>query len=220
MATSWSREELRASVVAYLEMLDMASHGQPFNKKDCYKKLAEQFVERSAKAVEYRMQNISQVMVLLERDWVPGLKPAKNVGANVITEIQSILVELETENALREEPLQPYWVNPEDPLPGSVQEAQWTEVQRFNRSQQVRERVLTMANGRCEACDSPAPFLGTDDKPFLEVHHVRPMAQQGSDSVRNTVALCPNCHREMHHSKHARALIEILYQRVGRLVRE
>jgi 5-methylcytosine-specific restriction protein A len=46
------------------------------------------------------------------------------------------------------------------------------------------------------------------------------MAQQGSDSVRNTVALCPNCHREVHHSKHAQALIEILYQQVRRLVRE
>lgn len=219
MTKAWSRAELRASVEAYLDMLDMTRHRKPFSKKDCYNKLSERF-DRSAKAFEYRMQNISYVMTLLGREWVPGLKPAKNVGANVITEIQSILVELETENALREEPLQPYRVNPEDEPTGSVQEAQWAEVQRFARSQQVRERVLTMANGRCEACDSPAPFLGTDNKPFLEVHHVRPMAQQGSDSVRNTVALCPNCHREVHHSNHAQALIEVLYQRVRRLVRE
>ncbi|MDZ7858157.1 HNH endonuclease [Sphaerotilus sp.] len=197
----------------------MTRHGRPFSKKDYYTTLSAQF-DRSTKAFEYRMQNISHVMALTGRDWVPGLKPAKNVGANVIAEIQAILAELESKHALKEEPLQPYEVKPLAPAEGPAQEARWTEVQRFARSQWVREQVLTMANGRCEACGSPAPFLGANNQPFLEVHHVKPMAQQGSDSVGNTVALCPNCHREVHHSKHAQALIECLYQRIGRLVRE
>ena len=44
-----------------------------------------------------------------------------------------------------------------------------------------------------------APFLRIkDDTPFLEVHHIQPLAEGGKDTVKNTVALCPNCHREAH----------------------
>jgi 5-methylcytosine-specific restriction enzyme A len=216
MSDGWSKEELRASVEAYLDMLDKERHNRAFVKKHCYAALAEQF-GRSAKAFEYRMQNISYVMTLLGRDWVTGLKPAKNVGANVITDIQAILAELESEKVLREVPLQPYRVAPV----GEAQpEAFLTEVQRYARMGTVRGNVLALAGGRCEACDKPAPFNGADDQPFLEVHHVRPLAQQGSDTVANAVALCPNCHRAAHHSKDALALIERLYQQLGRLVRE
>lgn len=216
MSDGWNKEELRASVVAYLDMLDNELHHRPFVKKHCYEALAAQF-GRSAKAFEYRMQNISYVLSLLGRKWLPGLKPAKNVGVNVIADIQAILAELESKNVLREVPLQPYRV---EPVGETQPEAVLTEVQRFARSALVRERVLALADGRCEACDEPAPFNGTNDQPFLEIHHVRPLAQQGSDTVGNTVALCPNCHREVHHSKDALALVARLYQRVGRLVRE
>lgn len=216
MSDGWSKEELRASVVAYLEMLDKQKHHRAFVKKHYYEALADQY-GRSAKAFEYRMQNISYVLSLLDRDWLPGLKPAKHVGANVITDIQAILDELESKNVLREVPLQPYRV---EPVGEAQPEAFLTEVQRFARSALVRERVLALADGRCEACDEPAPFNGTNDQPFLEIHHVRPLAKQGSDTVSNTVALCPNCHREVHHSKDAQVLVASLYQRLGRLVRE
>lgn len=216
MSDGWSKEELRASVVAYLDMLDKQKHNRAFVKKHYYEALAGQY-GRSAKAFEYRMQNISYVLSLLGRDWLPGLKPAKNVGINVIADIQAILAELESKNVLREVALQPYRVEPA----GKMQpDALLTEVQRFTRSASVRERVLELAGGRCEACNEPAPFNGTNDQPFLEIHHVRPLAQQGSDTVGNTVALCPNCHREVHHSKEALALVASLYQRLGRLVRE
>lgn len=216
MSDGWSKEELRASVEAYLDMLDKERHHRAFVKKHCYEDLAARF-GRSAKAFEYRMQNISYVMTLLGRDWVTGLKPAKNVGANVITDIQAILAELESEKVLREVPLQPYRV---EPVGVKQPEAFLTEVQRYARMGAVRGNVLALAGGRCEACDKPAPFNGADDQPFLEVHHVRPLAQQGSDTIANAVALCPNCHRAAHHSKDALALIERLYQQLGRLVRE
>ena len=35
-------------------------------------------------------------------------------------------------------------------------------------------------------------------KPFLETHHVIWLADGGDDSIENTVALCPNCHKKMH----------------------
>lgn len=35
-------------------------------------------------------------------------------------------------------------------------------------------------------------------KPYLESHHIIWLAAGGADSVDNTIALCPNCHRKMH----------------------
>ena len=37
-----------------------------------------------------------------------------------------------------------------------------------------------------------------DNTPYLEVHHIIRLADDGDDSVENAIALCPNCHREAH----------------------
>ncbi|WP_306234570.1 HNH endonuclease [Burkholderia pseudomallei] len=55
---------------------------------------------------------------------------------------------------------------------------------------------------------------------FLEVHHLRKLADGGSDMVTNAVAVCPNCHRRLHFSKDACAYRETLYGKVTELVRE
>ncbi|MCA3802550.1 MAG: HNH endonuclease, partial [Burkholderia sp.] len=77
----WTHDELRSSVDEYLKMLENERAGQPYIKKAVYDRLAGQF-NRTAKAFEYRMQNISYVLALMGRQWLPGLKPAKNVGSN------------------------------------------------------------------------------------------------------------------------------------------
>jgi len=61
----------------------------------------------------------------------------------------------------------------------------------------VAER-LALACGYCEICELPAPFNTNAGRPFLEVHHKKPLAEGGKDTVENTVALCPNCHSEAH----------------------
>ena len=86
----WSKEELSASVVAYIEMRKLESRGEKFIKKRVYEKLSEQF-GRSPKAFEYRMQNISYVYSVLGRKWVSGLKPAKNIGSNVLPIIEELI---------------------------------------------------------------------------------------------------------------------------------
>ena len=59
--------------------------------------------------------------------------------------------------------------------------------------------ALNRANGICESCDSPAPFLRAKDQtPFLEVHHWVPLSEGGEDTVENAGAICPNCHRKEH----------------------
>lgn len=75
--------------------------------------------------------------------------------------------------------------------------------------------VLRRAKGRCEACNSPAPFKKANGDDYLEVHHVKPLAEGGSDRIENAVALCPNCHRAMHSAADAKERMERLYSQSG-----
>ena len=71
----------------------------------------------------------------------------------------------------------------------------------YVRDPRVVRWVLDRSNGTCELCHKPAPFLGTDGEPFLEVHHVIHLAEGGPDTVGNARGICPNCHREVHFSR-------------------
>ncbi|WP_371259562.1 HNH endonuclease [Pseudomonas sp. Pf153] len=52
------------------------------------------------------------------------------------------------------------------------------------------------------------------------MHHVKHLAQQGSDSITNAVALCPNCHRRCHFASDKEAFTLSLYGKVSRLIAE
>jgi len=72
----------------------------------------------------------------------------------------------------------------------------------YKRNSDVIAEVLKRAKGICERCLSPAPFIRRkDDSPYLEVHHIITLADNGDDTVENAQALCPNCHRELHFGK-------------------
>ncbi len=69
----------------------------------------------------------------------------------------------------------------------------------FKRNGDVVVEVMLRANGVCEACGCNAPFVrASDGTPYLEIHHVLPLADGGDDTIENAVALCPNCHRKKH----------------------
>ncbi len=69
----------------------------------------------------------------------------------------------------------------------------------FIRDPDVIVETLVRANGICEKCKNKAPFVRKKDKsPYLEVHHIIPLAEGGDDLLENTIALCPNCHRNAH----------------------
>lgn len=68
----------------------------------------------------------------------------------------------------------------------------------YERNPLVAEYVRRRANGSCELCGKSAPFEKSDGTPYLEVHHIEWLAKGGEDSISNTVALCPNCHRKIH----------------------
>lgn len=81
----------------------------------------------------------------------------------------------------------------------------------YKRSAEVAEWVLKYAKGVCEHCSVPAPFLTNGGTPYLEVHHVVPLAEGGSDTVENAVAVCPNCHRAAHYSVDAAEIRDRLF---------
>lgn len=70
----------------------------------------------------------------------------------------------------------------------------------FERNPDVVAASLRRANGRCEKCNSIAPFVRKSDQtPYLEVHHIIRLADNGDDTLENTIAICPNCHRNYHY---------------------
>ena len=74
------------------------------------------------------------------------------------------------------------------------------------RDPEVQRWILQSADGHCELCGELAPFAKPNSIPFLEIHHVRRLADGGADVPDNAVALCPNCHREAHHGARAEAI--------------
>lgn len=223
--SGWSRGELQASIEAYLEIQKNLRSGIKFTKQSYYKNLAERF-GRTTKSIEYRMQNISYVLSLHGRDWISGLPPAKNVGVNIVAEIESILAEIEGRSpipSIEFDAAVQIHLEKKDlkyPMGTSSPKRVTTSVSGFERDPKVKAWVLREANGICESCETPAPFVTSTGEYFLEVHHVRSLADQGSDRIENAVAICPNCHRAFHHSRDKDQRLERLFAKIKRLVRE
>ena len=222
--SNWSEKELRASVEAYRKMLSMHRRGEPYVKKDYYRALSKEF-GRTEKSFEFRAQNISHVLALLGREWLPGLVPARNVGVNIIGRIERILAEAEgskpSGSAVFEAQIRGARKKKatQKPKGNKRPSARISEATSYDRDPAVKAWVLEHASGTCECCGANAPFLNSDGFPFLEVHHVWLLADDGPDCVENAVAVCPNCHRALHYSKERNALKDMLYEDVARLER-
>jgi 5-methylcytosine-specific restriction protein A len=223
--SEWTSDELRASVCAYLEMRRRLQSGEHINKAGYYRALAMQY-GRSEKAFEYRMCNISYVLSVQGRAGVPGLLPRSNVGAHVAHEIERLLA-IEEKHAVA--PSVSFEIEvkknrksgvSEQPKGNQAPKAVVSAGTRYERDAAVKAWVLENANGVCECCEVPAPFVDNDGFPYLEVHHIRRLADGGADTVNNAVAVCPNCHRHLHHGREAVGLVERLRRRLKRLIVE
>ena len=89
----------------------------------------------------------------------------------------------------------------------------------YARSDAVRDYVLARAQGICESCQSPAPFLRKDGSPYLEPHHTHCISDDGPDHPRWVGALCPNCHREIHYGANGSDKNEALKHYLGEIER-
>ncbi|WP_085676068.1 MULTISPECIES: HNH endonuclease signature motif containing protein [unclassified Pseudomonas] len=84
----------------------------------------------------------------------------------------------------------------------------------YQRSRKVAHYVLMRAQGLCESCEKPAPFIKKDGTPYLEPHHVNRLSDGGLDHPRYVGAVCPTCHREIHSGVHGAWLNAQLKQRL------
>lgn len=90
----------------------------------------------------------------------------------------------------------------------------------YERSQHVVNYALARAAGSCEHCGTSAPFLKTDGAPYLEVHHVDRVSDGGLDAPDKVAAICPTCHRWIHHGKEGFKLNDALREKIAALEAE
>lgn len=101
------------------------------------------------------------------------------------------------------------------PMGNDKPEVATVSAKRYVRDPSVVAYVLDRGEGKCEVCGSGAPFSRADGSEYFEVHHIVPLADGGPDTVRNAVACCPNCHREMHSGANADDLQARMRLQVG-----
>ena len=156
-------------------------------------------------------------LISMIAEWDGNQKDERGHGQWMLyDEVAQALEELGWVNSRRSSPYQ------DNLVPAGIEKPKELISQTVQRERDplVRDWVLRAANGVCECCEQDAPFELGDGTPYLEVHHIRHLADGGSDTVSNTVALCPNCHRELHHGMRKDGLYENLYERISRLKRE
>ncbi|TCA17647.1 HNH endonuclease [Rhizobium leguminosarum bv. viciae] len=231
----WTDAELMVCVVAYREMQLAQLTGQTVNKTAKRNQvLGSVLLSRSAGSYEFRMSNISAVVEELGLPILIGYQPRRNVGTKVTAKLLPMINAVWKRQNTLEAPtakpedlqtrvkssrlnmkLSPLAAPPINPVSGSKVT---TITQRFVRDPNLIAWVLVTADGNCEACDSPAPFLRSDGEPYLEVHHVRPLGEGGPDSADNAVAVCPTCHRRFHHGADKDRFRRETIKKIGRLL--
>ena len=72
-------------------------------------------------------------------------------------------------------------------------------ISHYTRKPQVVADALWLANGVCEGCGNKTFRRASDGEFYLEVHHKKPLSENGSDTLDNTCAICPTCHRLLHY---------------------
>ena len=229
-SSDWTDAELAAAVRAYLDMLRCELENIPYQKSKVNKMLREgPLASRTQSSVEFRMQNISATLFDLKIPHIVGYRPAKNVGSGVKERLMKALAEqgvaaysmyIPTANTtLLDERVAHLRLKPLGKPPSGRERPESLTVitNSFVRDPAVKRWVLQTAAGNCEGCQRPAPFVGADGHPYLEVHHVVPLSSSGSDRISNAVALCPNCHRRCHFSIDRDEFKLRLYEAVDRL---
>ena len=88
------------------------------------------------------------------------------------------------------------------------------------RDPDVHAWVLHNSRWICECCNEPSPFSKEDGSMYLEVHHLKRLADGGSDTIENAIAVCPNCHRELHYGLKKEEKLKTIYQRIKRTKKE
>ncbi|MDO7849688.1 HNH endonuclease [Hymenobacter sp. M29] len=222
----WRSEEVEIAVEAYMALFEQIKGGGSDIKQPVFRELSHRH-GRSVAAFNYRFRNISYVLSRMGLPTLPNFSFISYTGGTDETVIKQIIeargyfsdtkptADLKhKERSMRELPALGILNAPV----GKQRPTRITAtVESFVRDSSVKAWVLMVADGHCENCGQPAPFVQEDGTPFLEVHHVKPLADGGSDTVTNAVAICPNCHRRFHYGADAIQLALRIVERLERL---
>lgn len=221
----WSAEDVQKCVAAYFEMLSKIHRGDSVDKASMIRDLSKATAGHSEGSVRNLLQNISYELDQRGLVTAPGIGGLANSSKLTKATVEAYLATMFTANTDEEiqqkEQQVRYLIRPDRPPTGNIkpEKKELSGRSYYVRDLHVALYVKTIAEGKCELCDQQAPFEGRDGEPFLEVHHVKTLASGGPDIPSNSVALCPNCHRAVHHSSKSDELQKSLYSKVKRLVR-
>jgi hypothetical protein len=79
-----------AAIRAYFQLWQ-GEHKQRGAKARVYRELNEQFPHRTAKAFEYKFQNISAALSRLGCRWMPGVRPKPNIQGLLFNRVEAYL---------------------------------------------------------------------------------------------------------------------------------
>jgi predicted HNH restriction endonuclease len=91
---------------------------------------------------------------------------------------------------------------------------QYRTIRQHERIPTVSAIAKLRADFKCEiqGCNYE-PFIGLYDLPYVEVHHIKRLADGGEDTLKNVACLCPKHHREIHFGLNKEKLREILLRK-------
>ncbi len=72
-------------------------------------------------------------------------------------------------------------------------------------SVRCREKVIKRDRVRCKDCGFTPRGIYGNAHSWLEVHHIIPLSDGGSNSLENLITLCKKCHIKRH-NRHCKGL--------------
>jgi len=192
----WTEDELAAAVEAYRHMEAHLANGSDLEKAKVYRELAERH-GRSIKAWEYRMQNISHVLDRAGKSWLPGLRPAANVGAKIEVQLTRLLARTGDAPTSVSGPTKELLERQTRAVEASGEFSSSNDVEERDRvlativrrrgQPAFRKSLLEAYVGRCA-------MTGCDVVDALEAAHIRPYSGRTSNVVSNGLLLRADIH--------------------------
>lgn len=231
VARSWSAEDYTAAVEAYFWMQDQEKQSQPFDRAEVYKDLEVGALSGlSSQDLRRTMLHISAALVEVSRPALTWLEPPTAPDA----ELLAVLVPLVRVRLTEARKLYAPTAEQEELLershtiaqrlsrkPAGLRHPEKTThtVTVWQRDPAVRAWVLRRASGACEYCSDKVQYADIHHS-FLKLFNLRSFVTGGSDTVENTVALCPNCFQVAEFGNNRTIFVEVLYNKLSELVRE
>ncbi len=119
-----------------------------------------------------------------------------------------------------------YWLDEGD-LYRRASEVKINQAMRIGKSSQfVRDPnvvafIKKASNQECQMPDCKSEKFRTNTgRNYIEVHHLIPLSKNGPDTIENCIALCPRCHRLLHHGQEKKKYRKKAIQKMKKVYKE